>query len=296
MATRNSERHHFEQLGLRAAQDLQRQHGDLFETYPIRSGRIARRLGIRVISSDVAVERGRIYLGNDADQESSHAVIYMNSTQRFEDARFELAHEIGHAVLHWNPKEMGGGHPVDHHEIFANAFASSLLVPNSCEAQIIRQLSSCTTPEDMLALARSFGISLPRLFSAISLRSHWMRGINSVWLRVHMMAHPHGHDRHTKKLRIDHRLFDVSSTFVPRYQSITSCMDPSDWIGSLSVGETSSTRIVTLKHWRRNSPENRTRFSRAETSMKATSKRLAPFRGGFTELFLIALVPHHTWV
>ncbi|GFE83667.1 hypothetical protein GCM10011487_56670 [Steroidobacter agaridevorans] len=291
MTARKLEQQRFRQLGLQAAQELQRLHGDLFETYPIRSSRVARRLGIRVVRSDVAAERGRIYLGTGLEREHSHAVIYLSSAQRLEDARFDLAHEIGHAMLHQSPHEMDGRLPVDSHEAFANAFASSLLVPSNCESEIVRRLSLCTTPDDMLALAGSFGISVPRLFSAISLRPHWMQGIDSVWLRIRLMTHPYGRGRNAKKLRIDHLLFDYSRTFMPRYQGIASCMSPSDWFDALSVGANSSARVVTLRHWSRNAAGDRTRFSRAETTMRATVKRLAAFRGAFTEMFLLSLVP-----
>jgi Zn-dependent peptidase ImmA (M78 family) len=117
-------------------------------TPPVPVEKIAKMLGARVVSTDFNNEISGVLVRRGSD-----TVIGVAKEQSKTRQRFTIAHEIGHLVLHdaeevhvdrefrVKLRSQASSNAVDVDEIEANAFAASLLMPESLLRQDVRKLS-----------------------------------------------------------------------------------------------------------------------------------------------------------
>lgn len=95
-------------------------------------------------------------------------IILLNTVKSAEHARFDLAHELGHLVLHRHGSPRGV-----HLEREANTFAAALLMP---ESDVLATINRNAGLQELLAKKHRWGVSLIALVhrvSAIGLLSEW---------------------------------------------------------------------------------------------------------------------------
>jgi Zn-dependent peptidase ImmA (M78 family) len=138
--------------------------------FPVDPVRIAKRLGIDVLVADLAPNTS----GALVKRSGQDPVIFLNASDSPNRQRFTCAHEIGHFVrraddpdqYEWvdlrGPLAAVG---VDPEEIYANAFAASLLMPED----EVRRLHKENRPE--LFMAQYFDVSREAMqFRLLNLR------------------------------------------------------------------------------------------------------------------------------
>lgn len=115
---------------------------------PVPVEKIAKMLGARVVSTDFNNEISGLLVRRGSD-----IVIGVAKEQSKTRQRFTVAHEIGHLVLHEGEevhvdrefrvklRSQASSTAVDVDEIEANAFAASLLMPESLLREDVRKLS-----------------------------------------------------------------------------------------------------------------------------------------------------------
>jgi Zn-dependent peptidase ImmA (M78 family) len=131
--------------------------------YPVKLGKIAKRLGVKVLLS--TLPRGT---SGQIGQEDGAFVIRINRHEAKHRQRFTLAHELAHFLLHrdkiaaeggWSENVLlRSGQPANI-EFEANRLASDLVIPSARLAEATADYFGPMTSEIIEDLARRFGVS-----------------------------------------------------------------------------------------------------------------------------------------
>ncbi|ODS57844.1 MAG: hypothetical protein ABS36_05230 [Acidobacteria bacterium SCN 69-37] len=137
---------------------------------PIDVNRIAKDLGLQILSEDLGAEVSGLLVNN-----GRNAYICVQKSDAETRRRFTIAHEIGHFVL--RHQFIGGEHVhvdkgnfisqrgprssagVDPMEIEANQFAASLLMPSRIVRKLAEQQGLPLWDSDVSELAKTFKVS-----------------------------------------------------------------------------------------------------------------------------------------
>lgn len=223
----------------RAARELNRTHSDCFGDVPVRPSRLARRLGIRVVTNSAIDGRARLELGGVA----AAPTIHIASGVDRDVARFALAHELGHF---WLLRSGDTALPMSLRERFADAFARELLVSDEVRRRYRDDFRRADEPRALVALASAVGLSIHALLVTAELEPSWIGGLDRVWLRVKFA--PNRFTGREPKLRVASAHCDRTRFFVPTNQGLTRVVGDLSWLGSLLPGRTATVAgPVTIK-------------------------------------------------
>ena len=124
--------------------------------FPVDPVRIARRLGINVVDARLAED----VAGAIVKQNGKGPIIVLNETDHANRKRFTVAHEIGHFVRrsddsfeYVDRRDTLSTTGTDPDEVYANAFAANLLMPESEVKRLHRERATD------LEMALRFGVS-----------------------------------------------------------------------------------------------------------------------------------------
>lgn len=138
---------------------------------PVDATRVAELAGADVFTADLSHEPGNlsgfVYIPPKGDGSPQ---ITINSEDHIHRRRFTCAHELGHTLdVRSDHSEHGfvdrrddlASHGTDPREIFANAFASTLLMPSD-------EVEYLATELDVYSLARKFKVSTEAMVNRLS--------------------------------------------------------------------------------------------------------------------------------
>ena len=281
---RGADKLRFSGLGKKAARDLQEEYFELFLKCPIRPSQLAKKLSIDVIRTDVLSSRARIYISK-SDSQISKYTAYVKRSLATDYARFDLAHEIGHVVLHDRYPGIAELSDTTSHEAFANGFASALLLPNTIRRLLCEKIIDAKEPSDILEILGIVGLSLPALFAALGQFPDWLKGLSNVWLRAKVMNHPT--NQTGLKLRVERALYDPNELYLPLHQGLASCCKPIEWLQNLAIGQTSGERVVDFTFWQRNGVGSTNKYSKTCRVTATRGMRTDTFENEPSEMYLV---------
>lgn len=221
-----------------AAFAIQEQYRHICENMPVRATKIARMLGYKIKKTS-AIPRARLeYSLNKADGGlfgEPTITISLNTGMQSEIGRFAVAHEIGHAVLLSRYPAEAANWRVGLRELFADEFASELLVPRIARGALCEQFINLATPSELSQFASKVGVSLHSILTFSSKHGPWFKDNNTIWLRV-----KHIENKYTNKdpkLRIVSAHFDRNRFYVASNQGFSRFCTTNGWLGGLELGE-----------------------------------------------------------
>lgn len=144
-------------------EDVRLQISEHLEEYPVKLGRLAKSLGVKVLRS--TLPRGT---SGQIGYEGDEFVIRINRHESKHRQRFTLAHEIAHYLLHkenivkaggWSENVLLRSGQPEQIEYEANRLASDLVMPSDQLELATSEYVGPMTSEVIEDLARKFGVS-----------------------------------------------------------------------------------------------------------------------------------------
>lgn len=261
---------HIVRLAKECARDVRSQQSALFRRTPVRASEVARSLGIRV-KRDASIA-GRAILIKDDSGTVSRMTILVNNKVGPAAGRFAIAHEVGHAILLQRHPKSAASWSTAATEMFADSFASWLLVGTDDDAGLRLQFQSLCHPSDFLTHAQHMGLSPSALMQTARLR-HWAGGAMHCWLVAHVAPRPRTNVE--PRLRVTTTCLDFHRAYLPSGRSLESTFGTIDWLRLLPVGEEVEAN-VNLEVWVRDILGSARKYRRER---KPTLARAVLFRG-----------------
>jgi Zn-dependent peptidase ImmA (M78 family) len=216
-----------EQLGA-----LERSHDRFFRDVPVNVANLAEALGIVVRRDRRLGERARLEMIRRDGRLS--AVVTLQEKLPLPEARFALAHEIGHFLLLTGRPGEAAGMNVDDREVFANTFAAELAIPRARREEFRTPFRAARSPRELLALSAKLGVAVSILLRFASETGDWLKDLPLLWLRVkHVPNEYTGRDR---RLRIVSAHYDRRRYYVPVNQSLFR-VTAEAWLANLPIAE-----------------------------------------------------------
>ena len=226
---------------MQAVSDIQNQYPTICVNVPVHATRIAKALGFK-INTTSTIHRARLEYSTIGDNESlfgdHHFTISLNKNISPDIGRFAVAHEIGHAILLAHYPENAAKWNLELRELFADSFASELLIPKSQRPICIERFHGLKTPGELRELASTIGISTYSLLTFASKNHSWFKDNDAIWLRLKYITNKY--TNRDPKLRIASAHFDKSRFYVPSNQGFSRFCATDKWLSGLMPGEESS--------------------------------------------------------
>jgi hypothetical protein len=204
---------------------------DLFQEFPVRTDRVAERLGITIRWSEAS--RGRAQIERFTLHSYAQFRIQLSRDIPLSVRRFAIAHEIGHALLLSAHPGLATSLTTRDRELFADTFAAALVLPPSAKPMLSLRYRSIDTPIELLRFVGELGLT-PAAFFRIATRDPlWTAGSALIWVRVKNAVNRHtGRDQ---KLRIVAAIYDTERFFVPLNIGLRRLFDD-EWLRFVEEG------------------------------------------------------------
>jgi Zn-dependent peptidase ImmA (M78 family) len=265
-----------EQLGT-----LERSHDRFFHDIPVNVSNLAEALGIVVRRDRRLGERARLEMIRSHDRLS--AVVTLQEKLPLPEARFALAHEIGHFLLLTDRPGEAAGMTVADREIFANTFAAELSIPRARRDELRACFRAARDPRGLIALTSQLGVAVSILLRFASETADWFKDLPFLWLRVKNVPNEYtGKDR---RLRIVSAHYDRRRYYVPVNQSLFR-VTADAWLANLPIAEVvceaGSVNIFL------STPGGAAKFTKATLPATLAAVRLRPSAEDLASYFLIS--------
>ena len=229
-------------LGRQEAAALERSLGIVFRTLPVITSELARNLGIMVCKRE-SVPGGAL-LEKSVGPGNGTFTIWIERRVPYQWGKYAIAHEIGHFLLLKNHADLASRWELKLRESFADAVACEILVPRAARMRLAEVFRQIKRPEALVELASRFGVYPGVLLSAASSEPCWMRGLNTIWVRVSFR--PNWFTGLGPRLRINAAHYDSERFFVPVNLSLRHFCGSDDWLLGLNPGEVRSRDSVSI--------------------------------------------------
>ncbi|HEY2988866.1 MAG TPA: ImmA/IrrE family metallo-endopeptidase [Candidatus Binatia bacterium] len=260
---------------------LERSHDRLFHAIPVNVSNIAAALGIVVRRDRKLRERARLEMIRSEGRLS--AVVTLQEKLPITEARFALAHEIGHFLLLTDRPGEAAGMTVDDREVFANTFAAELSIPRARRDEFRTRFRAARDPRDLLALASQLGVAVSILLRFASETCDWLEDLPRLWLRVKNVPNEYtGKDR---RLRVVSAHCDRRRYYVPVNQSFFR-VTADAWLANLPVAEVA--REAGTVNIFLSAPGGTAKFIKATLPATLAAVRLRPSAEDLASYFLVS--------
>ncbi len=260
---------------------LERSHETFLRDIPVKVVHLAEALGIVVRRDRRLRQRARLEMTRSGGRLA--AVISLQEKLPASEARFALAHEIGHFLLLTDRPRQAAGMTVDDREIFANTFAAELSIPRARRGEIRARFRAAREPPALLALNSELGVAPAILLRFASASSDWFADLPRIWLRVkHVPNEFTGKD---PRLRIVSAHYDRRRYYIPVNQSLARVTEDA-WLGNQPIAEQARQRgpvAIFLC-----APGRTPKFIRATLPAALAAVRLRPSAADLASYFLIS--------
>lgn len=260
---------------------LERSHQRLLQDIPVKVSNLAQALGIVVRRDRRLRERARLEMIRRDGRLS--AVVTLQEKLPLIEARFALAHEIGHFLLLTGRPGEAAAMSVDDREIFANTFAAELSIPRSRRDEFRERFRAAREPLELLVLSSKLGVAVSILLRFASGTSDWFTDLPRLWLRVKNV--PNGYTGKDRRLRIVSAHYDRRRYYVPVNQSLFRVMADA-WLAHQPIAEVARERgAVNILF---GAPGRTPKFVKATAPAALAAVRLQPSAADLAAYFLIS--------
>ncbi|HEY3302648.1 MAG TPA: ImmA/IrrE family metallo-endopeptidase [Candidatus Binatia bacterium] len=265
-----------EQLGI-----LERSHDGFFRDVPVNVSHIAAALGIAVRRDRRLGERARLEMIRSHGRLS--AVVTLQEKLPLPEARFALAHEIGHFLLLTDRPGEAAGMTVADREIFANTFAAELSIPRARRDELRARFRAARDPRGLIALTSQLGVAVSILLRFASETADWFKDLPFLWLRVKNVPNEYtGKDR---RLRIVSAHYDRRRYYVPVNQSLFR-VTADAWLANLPIAEVVRAAGTVTIFFRTDG--GAAKFAKASAPAALAAVRLQPSAEDLASYYLIS--------
>jgi Zn-dependent peptidase ImmA (M78 family) len=260
---------------------LERSHETLLRDIPVKVSNLADALGIVVRRERRLRQRARLEMLRTQGKLS--AVVTLQENLPLPEARFALAHEIGHFLLLTDRPGEAAGMTVDDREIFANTFAAELSIPRARRDELRAQFRAVGNPLELLALGSRLGVAVSILLRFASETSDWFGDLQRIWLRVKNV--PNEYTGKDPRLRIVSAHYDRRRFYVPVNQSLFR-VTADAWLGHQPIAEVARERGAVNIFL--SAPGSTPKFTKATLPAALAAVRLRPSAADLASYFLIS--------
>jgi Zn-dependent peptidase ImmA (M78 family) len=281
MPPRNFQRFQIATAAKKQLESLERSHQRLLQDIPVKVSNLAEALGIVIRRDRKLRERARLEMIRRDGRLS--AVVTLQEKLPLPEARFALAHEIGHFLLLTDRPGEAAGMTVNDREIFANTFAAELSIPRARRDELRAQFRAVRDPLELLALGSRLGVAVSILLRFASETSDWFGDLQRIWLRVKNV--PNEYTGKDPRLRIVSAHYDRRRYYVPVNQSLFR-VTADAWLGHQPIAEVARERGTVNIFL--SAPGSTPKFTKATIPAMLAAVRLQPSAADLASYFLIS--------